>query len=396
MKRALLIFALALVALTVVLGVRALLSTSGQSQAIFRWAIPASGSIAGWQASSGVLSSDGTAPVTALAAYTVPAHTNFAVQAMLRGISPGMSGAALNGFGLMVRERATDLHTSVAGGSFFDGDFQANQENNGPELYWNGQTLGAASFQPGNAWHLYRLAVQGDQYTLSIDGKQLVSSAIPDYPSPTAVGVFSWYYRVQVKQLEVDPIGPASTRVSLDLIPRTANLTVGDLPTTGFYRQYLSHWYTNEETAREGSTSLASLQASGRLASYAVDFFPSSRDFADIYSSITAFHTATQAQAYFRQRLPQLLQAATLLPNARNVADLTGLGLGEASGGFRADGSAQGINTRVIVIFFVRGQYTVLLRVHTDPDPGWAPNAARSVRQVTALGRIIDGRLPRV
>ena len=33
--------------------------------------------------------------------------------------------------------------------------------------------------------------------------------------------------------------------------------------------------------------------------------------------------------------------------------------------------------------------------VTPEPDPDWAPDAAKSVQQVTEMGHIIDGRLPR-
>jgi hypothetical protein len=367
---------------------------SAQTAVLFQWKIPKKGQVGAWKAKNGVLSYDGASVGAALPRYTVPAHANFAVQAMIRTTGPGAVSAALNGFGLIAREQRSNPHTSVAGGSFFDANFQTNQEDNMPELYWNGQTIGQMAFQPGNAWHLYRLAVQGDLYSLSIDGKPMVAYTVTDYPSPTSVGVFAWYYQVQVKRFEVDSIGPQATPVPFDPVPRDANITVSDLPTTGFYLPYLHHWYSNEESARESNVSVASLQTAGRVVSYGVDYYASSRDFSDIYSAITEFGTAAQAQAFYQARLQVLRQTGMAIPGAHDFQDLSGLGLGDASGGFRVDGGTQGLNVRAIVIFFVRGRYTALLRVSTDPDPDWAPDAARSVQQVTDLGRIIDGRLP--
>jgi hypothetical protein len=321
---------------------------------------------------------------------------------MLRTTGPGTVNSGRNGFGLFVRQKASDVHTTVAGGSFFDTDFKKNQEDNMPELFWNGQTFGEAAFQPGTAWHLYRLAVQGSQYSLSIDGKPMVSYTISDYPSPASVGVISWYYGVQVKSFEVVAIGPASSTIPFDSVPRDANLTPGDLPLTGYYYSSLRHWYSlrevsreNDAIAREDHLNRASLDTPGRGVSYGVDYGAYSRDLEDIYSSITVFDTAQDAQASIPRKLAILKQTATQLPNARNIQDLTGLSVGDVSGGMRADASSQGVNARVIVVDFARGRYTLTLRLLVDPDPGWAPDAAKSVQLALDLARIVDSRLPR-
>jgi hypothetical protein len=366
-----------------------------QTHVLFRWTIPQKGRVGAWTASNGVLSYGGGGVGTAMPRYTVPAHTNFAVQAMLRTTGPGPLTADLNGFGLVAREKRSDAHRAVAGGSFFNTYFNPDQENNTPELYWNGQTIGQEDFQPGSTWHLYRLTVQGDQYSLSIDGKPMVMYSVPDYPSPRVVGVFSWYYQVKVKHFEVDSIGTAATQLPFDPVPRAANLTVGDLPTTGSYRPYLSHWYSNEETAREDNVSLSSLQAAGRIVSYGVEFYPYSRDVTDIYSVISAFGTSEEARAFFQARFPVLEQAGQSVPGEHNFQEFSGLNLGDVSAGFRVDGSEQGVNARAVLIYFVRGRYTELLRLGTDPDPGWAPDPAATAAIAIGLAQTIDARLPR-
>src|SRR5437660_49577 len=114
---------------------------SKQTTVLFRWKIPKKGNVGAWKARNGVLSYDGAAVGAALPRYSVPAHTNFAVQAMLRTSGPGSLSASLNGFGLVARESRSDPHGSVAGGSFFSANFHTDQEDNMPELYWNGQTI---------------------------------------------------------------------------------------------------------------------------------------------------------------------------------------------------------------------------------------------------------------
>src|SRR5207302_7829535 len=86
------------------------------------------------------------------------------------------------------------------------------------------------------------------------------------------------------------------------------NLTVGDLPTSGFYLPTLAHWYTNVETARERGVSLSSLQAQGRLIVYGVDFSARSRDVADVYSSVAAYKTPGNSFSELQQRFRVIRQ----------------------------------------------------------------------------------------
>jgi hypothetical protein len=384
-------------------GMRAVLAASSQqARALFRWSIPQKGHVGSWRAQGGVLSYEGASAGVALPRFTVPAHTNFAVQAMIRTTGPGTVSASLNGFGLLVRGMRADPHTMVGGGSFFDADFAPNHEDNMPELYWNGQTIGAAAFDPKKAWHRYQLMVQGDQYTVSIDGKVMVSYRVPEYSYPTTVGVFSWYYQVQLKQFEVDAIGPSSSQMQADPVPRDANLTVGDLPTTGFYDPYLHHWYTLPEVERENQDAAkvfnidpALLASPGRSISYGVDFFARSRELSDVYSAIIPFDSAADAQANLTAKRAVEHLEVTRLPGVSNSHDLSVTGVGNAGWGVQTDYDAgSGVFGRLTIVDFVRGRYSVFLRIASDPSSDQAPDAAKTAAIAIELAHTIDARLP--
>jgi hypothetical protein len=373
---------------------------AAQSTLLFRWAIPKKGHVGAWQARNGVLSYTGAAVGTALARYTVPAHADFAVQAMLRTTGHSDQGLTLNGFGLVVRQKASDPHASVAAGSFFNADYNLNEEDNMPELYWNNQTIGAAAFQPGSSWHLYRLAVQGDQYSLSIDGKLMVAYTIPDYPNPTTVGVFSRFYAVQVKQFEVDSIGPASGQIPFDPVPRDANLTIQDLPDTGFYFADLHHWYTVEEIDRENATTAkeenldpALFATPGRDVGYAVSYVARSREIESLFSEVAPFDTAADARAFLTGRLALLHRQVAFLPNVSNAHDLPNPGLGDASWGYQVEYGGSGLVGRLTVIVLAQGRYALYLRLNSYATQDFAPDPAKSAALAISLARIVDTRL---
>src|SRR5207237_6779421 len=108
-----------------------------------------------------------------------------------------------SGFGLVVRKEPTHPHTSIMGGSFYDTDAP---ENNNPNLYWNGDTAGGAAFDPGTAFHTYRLEVRGTQYTLLIDGQQMVQYSIADFAGPVKAGIFAMFYKTNVTTFAVYPL----------------------------------------------------------------------------------------------------------------------------------------------------------------------------------------------
>jgi hypothetical protein len=229
----------------------------------------------------------------------------------------------------------------------------------------------------------------------------MVSYAIPEYSHPTAVGVFGWYYRVQMKSFEVDTVAPASSAAPVDPVPRDANLTVSDLPPSGFYSPYLHHWYTAKEVARENLTSAkqfnldpALLDAPGRQISYGVDFYVSSRAMDDLFSNIISFDTAANAQANVASRLSVAHLEAAALPGASNIHEFAVIGVGETGWGLQVDYSLAGASGRITFMEFVRGRYVVYLRLDSDPDPDWAPDPAATAAIAIGLAKTIDGRLP--
>lgn len=357
---------------------------------LFRWKAPARHN-GPWRSKNGVLSYSGASTAGIYPGYTVPHGTDFAVQAHLRGAGPGGADVILKGFGLVARPAAASTPTGVEAGSFFSS--QNAREDTNPEIYWNGQTAGGAAFSPKKGWHLYRLEVRGSQFTLLIDGTQMVNYTIADYTDPTRVGIFSRFYRLEARDFEVMTVSATLTPVMTVPALKQMNLTVADLPVTGFYLPTLSHWYPNEEIARERNLSLSALQAAGSIVSYGTDFFARSREVSDIYSQITAYGTPAQALADNTARV-QVLRATfrQLVPvPTANYHDLTGIAVGDASDGFRFDASSGGIEGRYVFLYFSRGRFAAHLTVVFDPT--MAPDADKSVALVTALARIMDQRM---
>lgn len=356
---------------------------TGAATLLYRWVFPARGSSGAWTFAQSTASYGGASNATLLAPYTLKHVANFAVQAQIQGTGPGGPDANLIGFGLVTRQVAANPHTTVAGGSYFS----TNSEDDNPELSWNGDTVGGASFSPGTSWHLYRLEVRGSDYQLFIDGKQVAAYTIGDYPYPAHVGIFSTYYRVRVRNFAVYRLDAPSSPAPTFPPTKPYNLTVGDLPTTTFYLPTVQHYYTDEETARERGVTLASLQATGRVASYGTDFFAHGKDLIDVYSSVTAFTSAAAARADVPERLDALRPFYRAYPNYH---ELPGNLLAEVSAGFSTDFQAGGQKFSVLALFFARDGYEVLIRVTIFQG---SLSADRLQRLAVTLGGIVDHRI---
>jgi len=332
----------------------ALAATPGKSDqassVLYRWKFPAAGQSGAWTFTKGVLSYDGESNAFLFAPFRLKHVADFALQATMRGLGSGGPAANLIGFGLTVRQKVGDPHAGISGGSFF----ASNLEDNNPEIYWNGDTVGGAAFDPKSSWHVYRLEVRGDVYTVLIDGKKVVEYTIDDYPYPVQVGIFSRYYKIQVKNFQVFALSaPAASPAVLPPV-KQFTLTVSDLPTTTFYQPYIRHYYTNEEVARRRGASLSLVQSSGRIISYGTDFFADGRDIVDIFSSVIAFKTPDAARADIPVRLAATRQQ---IPSGVTVHDLPAGQVGEMSAGYSFDYDPGGAPATFVLLYFARGSY---------------------------------------
>jgi hypothetical protein len=315
--------------------------------------------------------------------YRPNGRTDFAVQATIRGLGPGGPEANLTGFGLVLRQKPADPHTSISAGSFFS----ISSEDNNPEIYWNGDTVGGGQLNPGTSWHVYRFEVQNNLYTLLIDGKQMVQYPIDDYPHASRVGIFSTYYKVQVKNVQVLGLSAASHPAPTYPPTKPLVLTLADLPPTTFYAPDVRHFYPNQETARERGVTVASLEASGRLTSYAIDFNVYDLSVADIYNGVTAFETARDAAADIPARLAVLHQQYSSQPNFH---DLPANQIGDVSGGFTFDYSSLGYSFSIVTLVFARGQYESLV-LFTTVAGKMSTDAA--VAETMDLAKVVDVRI---
>jgi hypothetical protein len=350
---------------------------------LYRWKLPGKGQKGDWIFGKGTASYDGESNAVLFMPYRPNGRTDFAVQATMRGLGPGGPEANLAGFGVVVRQNPSDPHTSISAGSFFS----SNSEDNNPEIYWNGDTVGGEQLNPGTSWHLYRFEVQGSLYTLFIDGKQMVQYPIDDYPHATRIGIFSTYYKVEVKNVQVFGLSAPTQQPPAYPPTKPLVLRLADLPATTFYAPDLEHFYPNDEVARERGVTLASLEASGRLMSYGVDFEVYDLTVVDIYNSVTAFKTAAEAQADIPARLAVLHKQYSAQPNFH---DLPANQVGDVSGGFTFDYSSLGYSFSLVTLLFARGQYETLVIFSTVAGK-MSTDAA--VAETLGLAKIVDTRI---
>lgn len=361
-------------------------STSSASSALYTWKLPANGQFHGWRASGGMLSYDGRSTSALFVPYTLHT-TNFSIQAEMRSTGAGGIQATLAGFGLTVREHYGNPHEAVSGGSFYS----VSEENNNPDLLWNGMTAGGQAFDPKTDWHLYRLDVQGDEYRLSIDGTLMVTYTIDDYPHPRRVGFFSTYRQVEIKSFSVYPLGAPSSPAPVS-VPQlaTLNLNYGDLPTDAFYLIDLRHWYTDAEVARERNVPEAQVQATGRLDAYGIDIAPDAVSVFDIYSEVTAYDTAQDAQRDVTARLATF-QSQNASKGDYHAFDHTQVPLGSTGGGFTFTvDTGDNTTARGVTVYFAEGRYSVIVDEVFDAS---AVTAAQALSNALVLAQPVDARV---
>jgi len=357
-----------------------------RGRTLYTWTFPQSGRRGAWQFAGHVLQYDGRSNGVLLAHVNLHSVTSFAVQATMQGLGPGGPESDPTGFGLVIRQRPAAPNMSVRGGSFFSGSLA----NNNPELAWNGDTVGGATFQPHRSWHLYRLEVRPSLYTLLIDGKEVVEYPIADYAHPTNAGIFSAYYRIRVKSFTVFSLTAAGTPAPITPPTKPFNLTLSDLPATTFFEPTLRHYSTNQEIARERGVTLSSLLDAGQLGSYKAAFEAiQSSKFLSISSTVSAFETVDEARSDVVSRLDATKQHAAQQPNLQILASVQ---VGDKSGGLIFDVDVGDAHYTTLVLSFARGRYTALQQVAIVRG-GLSQDELLTL--ATTLAKVVDGRLQR-
>jgi hypothetical protein len=180
---------------------------------------------AGWSAVDGVLMNDGTrgdsydnAP---LLAPCTPATTEYAVQVDIQLVAYSDSGAwtGADGFGLVLRRGPEGGlrvgHYASAGMLAFgsaatvdpDGAHYGIYASNAPSgaLFTDG-VIADAYFRPRLDWHTYRVEARGNQYTVFIDGSQVLEVRDNRYLTPGRVGVWSDHCQISVRSFVVEAL----------------------------------------------------------------------------------------------------------------------------------------------------------------------------------------------
>lgn len=133
-------------------------------------------------------------------------------------------------------------------------------------MVWGPYSAGLTRFHSDHRPHLFRIDVDGTVYRLSIDGVQQGPPVrISGYGRYSRIGLWSLYYRIQVRSFRV--IVPPSSRSSsavdagsLETKVLTWSDPVGKLT-------FNAHFMMNAEYAREYHLSAAAVDQSGRLLS---------------------------------------------------------------------------------------------------------------------------------
>jgi hypothetical protein len=328
----------------------------------FHWKFPSFAAGGHWSTRSGVLSYDGQSVGSLEAPITVTPGTNLTVQVDVQFTGAPGPTADVTGAGVFVRTRKGNLHDSIYGGSFISSASDAS----GPQLYWSGTTVGGLPFDVGTGWYTYQLQVRGLDYRLLIDGQLVVEQTIYDDSKPTRVGIFSTLQNVHFRNFAVSAL-PAGSPTPQPKLP-LPSLVVGlaDLPTEYFCLPYERHVATNAQVAASHNESLSTVETTGQLSEYAVEYYVANPGLNDIYSQAVAYGTAAQASAAVSVDLART-QAAIAAQGGSDVHALTVTG-GDTTAGVSFTQSQSGVSGQFLIIYYSAGRYLGELIVSTFPD----------------------------
>jgi hypothetical protein len=327
-----------------------------------------------WHAGTeGIVSFDGFFSGEILAPFSVVHLRNFRVEATIKAVVPAIrpSDQEVQAYGLDLR--ATRQKHGIRGGSFLSPPYA------GPNLAWSNQRVGGNDVTLGPGFNAYRVDVHGNDYTLSINGVQIVQFPITRSSTGTRVGIWSDHRQIEVKDFTVTRLGGA---VRLGKVPPMQTLSLGrsDIPPS--LRTSEGHYLTLEELARGGYESIDSMRARGQFLSYEAyyDQAPSPPTLPEgLHVFMTAYTSLEAAQKALAEGVPGPDGGPEF--DHWVVADMSGLGDGASVLSYDYE------SFTIIFISLRRGPFVVTLI--TLFAKGFVSHS-EMVNQTTALARIVD------
>jgi hypothetical protein len=163
-----------------------------------------------WYAAGGLLLSRGAALVSDIAAPYQPGRAGIADYV----IETQIQLRAGNYIGISVRREGGDGYAGIV--TDMGSGFRA--------YIWRQDTgeLASAPFNPGSAWHAYRLQAQGDTLTFSIDGNALVSANDSRWSSGGWTGLYEFSSQLAVRSFVITGSGATPVKSPPAETPRVA------------------------------------------------------------------------------------------------------------------------------------------------------------------------------
>jgi hypothetical protein len=362
-------------------------AASARASLPFKWTFAHIKTGGHWTKSGSGVAFDGKSVGSLAAPLKIAPGTTFAVQAEVRILGTGPFKANVTGAGVFTRTDAKDVHTTVEGGAFLSGTKETDDQ--GAQLAWGEVTTGSGNaFDPGTAWHTYRLEASADQYRLFVDGRQMIQHALPDKQNPVQAGIFAAYERVIVRKFEVLPASTPPVQVPADPPLDKMVLQLSDLPAILFFYPNMEHVLSNAEVARSRGDTIAAVAQTGRVVGFEVDYSVFNPALPDLYSSVVAYKSPSDAVNDVRARVAASKKGAV----AQGGVNLRAFPqqVGQVSDGYMFDAYPGGVRTIYIVLWAARGRYageTILV-----DDPALLPENT-AVTVVAQLATAVDNHI---
>jgi hypothetical protein len=328
-----------------------------------------------WHAGSdGVAGVIGSNSGEILAPFSVTRLRNFRVTASIRAVGPPGNPPypETQSYGLDLRARVGK--SGVRGGTFLSLPYA------GPGLGWSDQRALGNDITLHHGFNIFRIDVHGTDYTLWINGAQIVQFPIVRSSAGTRVGVWTDHRKIDVKNFMVTRLGDA---VPLKTAPPMKALSLGrsDIP-RGLQAEG-GYYSTPEAIAREWSQSIDMIRERGEILAYTTLYGqgsdgPPLATFLEV--TITAYSSITFAQKGLIDALPG---SDTPGPAYGDwvVTDLRGLGDGASLLSYNFQGLTD------IFVYLRRGPYVVTLgSIFVEGSVAHS----EMVNQAAALATIID------
>jgi hypothetical protein len=251
-----------------------------------------------------------------------------------------------------------------------------------PQLVWGYDTVGGAKPAFPAGYSVYRLVVHKTDYTLFINGQQVVQFKLADARTGQRVGLWTVNQAIQVTSFTVSRLQAAAP-----LPVKTINLGPSDVPSPLLPQE--GHYFSAEELSRVDNLPVSTLESRGFAAAYGVSYATqtlpdSGPEFID--SVVNAATSPVAAQQQMARDLAHDQAFAGKLSNY-TTGDLSGLG--DQAHQLRYDWSTASAQFTRIDLYLTRGSYDI--EIGEDFIRGTV-SQADMVSQTLALAKIMDQR----